>query len=440
MKRRDILSIASSSLASASIGATFATAKTVRAQSAPSSLVFNVRADGATGDGVNDDTAAIRATLQKAMNVGGTVLFPPGTYRVTESIEINRFVTLKGEGWGTPPPPVGPVPPHFNNNDPLPGSWIKITEEVGGFRITGRELGQGRGSIIRDLGIRHNQPDSGPSFSPRNYSPAIEVNTDDVLIENVMMLNPTRGIHAHDDGHNRPVGRLRVNGLWGQPLEVGIEIDNLLDTAKINDVHFWPFWDSTDDVQRFLLNAGNAPPARTAFKFWRADGIQMTNIFAYGYQHGIELLDSGTSSNITGVTKSLMASNLYLDASGIGLRIVGPDTVAHIANSRIQGAGSEGSSIDRQGTFGVIVEGANSRLQLVNVDISNFRCNCLRANSGRVWTSNLRIDNWNWSHIGFPGVSAPSGTIWLGSGFWFENKPNEVDPADILAGRVIRST
>src|SRR5262249_55280698 len=128
MKRRDILSIASSSLASASIGAVFATSKTVRAQSASSSLVFNVRDDGAIGDGVADDTAKIRTTLQKAMNVGGTVLFPPGTYRVTESIEINRFVTLKGEGWGTPPPPVPPVPPHFNNNDPLPGSWIKITE------------------------------------------------------------------------------------------------------------------------------------------------------------------------------------------------------------------------------------------------------------------------------------------------------------------------
>lgn len=54
---------------------------------------FNVRWFGATGDGVTDDTAAIQAAINAAINAGvglvkqaGTVLFPPGTYKLTAAL------------------------------------------------------------------------------------------------------------------------------------------------------------------------------------------------------------------------------------------------------------------------------------------------------------------------------------------------------------------
>lgn len=47
-------------------------------------LMLNVKAFGAKGDGVTDDTAAIQATLNTAMADGGSsVYFPPGTYMVS---------------------------------------------------------------------------------------------------------------------------------------------------------------------------------------------------------------------------------------------------------------------------------------------------------------------------------------------------------------------
>lgn len=61
--------------------------------------VFNVKAFGAKGDGVADDTAAIRAALDAAQqNGGGIVYLPWGTYRLTNYFVIPERTVLRGEG------------------------------------------------------------------------------------------------------------------------------------------------------------------------------------------------------------------------------------------------------------------------------------------------------------------------------------------------------
>ncbi len=60
-------------------------------------VVQNVRDHGAVGDGVTDDTAAIRAAI--AATSEGAVLFPAGTYRLTDVLELHDSgVVLRGEG------------------------------------------------------------------------------------------------------------------------------------------------------------------------------------------------------------------------------------------------------------------------------------------------------------------------------------------------------
>lgn len=51
---------------------------------------------GAVGDGVNDDTAAINAAIATANVFANTIYFPPGNYRITNSITLTRGVVLKG--------------------------------------------------------------------------------------------------------------------------------------------------------------------------------------------------------------------------------------------------------------------------------------------------------------------------------------------------------
>ena len=65
-----------------------------------SGSLVNVRKHGAQGDGVTDDTAAIRKAVAEAANRKGAVYFPPGLYRITQCLVIPAGVSLKGAGKG----------------------------------------------------------------------------------------------------------------------------------------------------------------------------------------------------------------------------------------------------------------------------------------------------------------------------------------------------
>jgi hypothetical protein len=71
---------------------------------------FNIRAYGAAGDGVQDDTVAIQAAINAAKSTdagstitahGSTVEMPIGIYKITATIDTFRSMVIRGEGWGT---------------------------------------------------------------------------------------------------------------------------------------------------------------------------------------------------------------------------------------------------------------------------------------------------------------------------------------------------
>jgi hypothetical protein len=70
---------------------------------AADSGVFNVRDFGAVADGTTDDTAAVQRAIDAA-RAGGTVLFPPGTYRIT-SVMIRPGIRYLGYGATIERPP-----------------------------------------------------------------------------------------------------------------------------------------------------------------------------------------------------------------------------------------------------------------------------------------------------------------------------------------------
>src|SRR5213594_4848841 len=61
--------------------------------------VFNVRDQGAVGDGAADDTGALIRTIGRVPASGGLVYLPHGTYRVTSTIAVARTnVWIFGSG------------------------------------------------------------------------------------------------------------------------------------------------------------------------------------------------------------------------------------------------------------------------------------------------------------------------------------------------------
>lgn len=60
---------------------------------------FNVKAYGATGDGLTDDTSAIEAAVSAAISAGGGVVYiPPGTFMVRRPLVLGSNVELRGSG------------------------------------------------------------------------------------------------------------------------------------------------------------------------------------------------------------------------------------------------------------------------------------------------------------------------------------------------------
>jgi hypothetical protein len=60
----------------------------------------NVKSFGAVGDGTTDDTAAIAAAIDALPLNGGIIFFPPGTFKVTDEIDVDKPLTVIGSGRG----------------------------------------------------------------------------------------------------------------------------------------------------------------------------------------------------------------------------------------------------------------------------------------------------------------------------------------------------
>jgi hypothetical protein len=60
---------------------------------------MNVRALGAAGDGVTDDTAVLNGILEGAANTSSVVFFPFGIYLVRDTIRVPVGSRIIGQAW-----------------------------------------------------------------------------------------------------------------------------------------------------------------------------------------------------------------------------------------------------------------------------------------------------------------------------------------------------
>lgn len=402
-ERRDFLrSVAGAAVAAGALAASPAFGQSLSANAATGPAVaaapvkgyFDVTQYGATGNGTVNDTPAIQATINAAVAKGGGVVwFPPGLYLIGGPLTVPKQLILAGAGWETPP--WEQPSSKFGSND---GSklYVKSTSFVP-ITITGR------GTLIRDLAIYHDQPAPAANWVPKPYQTTCQVSADDVRMENLLLFNPTIGITSQN------AQRLTLSRIWGQPMVTGISIDSAYDVVKIDNIHFWPFWSVDANVKAYTTQNGRAIVSL------RNDNPHFSNIFVLWYFAGFVFGQSAT-----GVTSKFRIVNADNDLCFSGIRLEGSGTTGQVTNYTFQG--SDAPIVPE---CGIIATADGVTLQASNVRITGAGANAVRVSgsNSEIFVEGLWAESWDQRAVGFPAVEAynPSASISLGFGRTFRN-------------------
>ncbi|GIJ63965.1 hypothetical protein Vau01_114810 [Virgisporangium aurantiacum] len=266
---------------------------------------FDVTAYGADHTGKRDATAAIQAALYDCYDGGGgTVWLPVGTYRVTGTVEVPAFCTLRGdrrdpdEGGG----PYGTVV----SADLPAGDDGPVLFRIGGSAgVVGVTTYYPRQSATAPVPYNFTFEIPGSSWAgDENYMMS--------TVSDVTMLNSYRGIGVSTmrDERGRPPGNGQVHesatvrNVKGTALLRGVEAYNGADVGTWESVKFSnAYWSQAP--------AGYNPPRRTALDAWtRAHGTgfvfgdlewdQFADLSAADYNVGIHVV-KGLRAEFTGI-------------------------------------------------------------------------------------------------------------------------------------------
>jgi len=136
----------------------------------------NVKDFGAAGNGIKDDTSAILAAIA-ACAVGGTVLFPGGTYLFSSTIVVGKTIKLKGTGAAELWYDTAPGASKLLKSASLNGPGVRLTY---------------KGAIIEDLSL---------DGQPGNGGDGISIEAGFCLLCGLMVIRQGRdGIRVGTDG------------------------------------------------------------------------------------------------------------------------------------------------------------------------------------------------------------------------------------------------
>lgn len=346
--------------------------------------------DGTTTGNGTDDTAAIQACLTWAVSNGYTVFIPNGCYRTTSALNITAGITIEG---------VGTSPYATAIGTRGEGSWFFLDHSGKGFNIRGASGVIHSTAVLRSIGTCRVQPtpSATPStaWTPTTYDYDIYIENFDVLLDDVMLLNPSHGVQL-DNGH---AGRLRTRYLRGQPFVVGVDIIYAADVCVFEATHWWPFWRDNSNVHDYTRIT------RVDMQFGRCDNPQVSNFFSYGALAGFKFVQ-----NSDGRCQNFRFTNLNIDSCQIAL---------WVDVSVVDGVNGQIANLNHQGTTTL----STSKMIVISGDLSTIDFSLLSTNrcgqrgiscdgTGNTLTIHgLRIANWNTSGAGWDAVYASAGNI-----------------------------
>eukprot|EP00485_Elphidium_margaritaceum_P011224 CAMPEP_0202703668 /NCGR_PEP_ID=MMETSP1385-20130828/16485_1 /ASSEMBLY_ACC=CAM_ASM_000861 /TAXON_ID=933848 /ORGANISM="Elphidium margaritaceum" /LENGTH=428 /DNA_ID=CAMNT_0049361559 /DNA_START=19 /DNA_END=1302 /DNA_ORIENTATION=- len=239
-------------------------------------MTFNVLSFGAVGDGTTDNTKAFQSALQSAADNGGGIVFAPGgNYVFDGQLSIPSGVALFGSYLT--------VPSHAGSAQPTDGTVLmpyygrtQQNESLSFITVT-------TDASIKGVVIFYpEQPCT--SNIPVAYPPSIRLNGNNAAVQDVELLNSYIGIFA------APAPRHYIARVQGQPIRIGVFVDEVYDIGRIEDVHFNPWFCNDINYMYEQTMFGRS------FVFGRSDWEYVLNTFSFGYAIGYHFIETPTGS------------------------------------------------------------------------------------------------------------------------------------------------
>ncbi len=220
-------------------------------------LEYNVLDYDIDNTGVEDITDKLNTLINLVESVGGgNIRFPIGTYKVLNSIILKPHVHL-----------VGAMP------------WRG--KDVGGYSMFNCYSMNSPQFLLREYtGMKNfyfNYPEQGDTVATlKEYDWLISTDInhlcDDVQLSDLYFPNAYKGMNIVRSG------RYNISNIYGNPIKMGLHIDQNFDVGNIDRVEFWTFnYYVGTEIFNYIKENG------AAFEFARCDGGLFNNLFAFGY-------------------------------------------------------------------------------------------------------------------------------------------------------------
>ncbi|MHB1459125.1 MAG: golvesin C-terminal-like domain-containing protein [Armatimonadota bacterium] len=371
----------------------------------------NVLDFGAKADSITDDTSAFNAAFNAVKEKGGIVFVPAGRYMIKTCLAVPANVTLEG---------ISSYPATGVTGSVLLAVEGAGTEEGRGF------ISLATNSTIKGMTIYY------PEQKPENLQPypwCISGAGDNIAIIDCMLVNPYNGI---DLGRN-PCGRHLVRNVYGNPLRRGLFVDQCYDVGRIENVHFWPFWNTGGWTQEQGKKIGEVMTGQgESFIFARTDWEYVTNTFSWGYKVGYHFTTSqygGMNGNLLGIGADATEIAVLIDnCNSIGLLITNGEFVSF--------AGKNPTEVVVKDTNSGVVQFQNCAFWGPAVQVAKIE------GTGTVSFNNCNFVEWDAQRKNMPGIEVFGGSLLVnGCNFLYELSPqinlrNKAQSAAVVGNRM----
>lgn len=264
---------------------------------------WDVSTYGAKSDNATDNTGPFQDALDACSSGGGGEVFVgSGLFRFTGSISIPPGCTLSGT--------YTVVPSHDLRRNLLIADGTVLIPTGGRDLVGGCDVGctesfisVGPNAALRGLVIHYQEQER--TAKPVPYPWAVFLgdphqkyngNANNAAVTDIELLGAWNGVAAVA-AHRHYIARVQ-----GQPVNIGVFVDETYDIGRIEDVHFNPWYSSAPPFVWHQTTHGRA------FVMGRSDWEYVFNTFAFAYAIGYHFIERETGSmngNFLGIGQDL---------------------------------------------------------------------------------------------------------------------------------------